>query len=642
MTERFTPPDWADLKHSAESFGKKFTAQKLFYEFGMCGIETRLFEPQFPTEKIARVLNELNIENRGVTVRFSFKDTLNLPRGFFNNRQKCIDFISNERKNYAVIVQEYTHLVNSFELYSDGSLSYLQVLPGIWEVDTNEPPDIIREKDGELTFWRFDQSRKAKLVNSDKGFYTEERFPFSFEQLKEFHKKLEPYKERLEMIRKMFNPFFCHFYEDNQGRFCFINIRDVGVVPINEDSPSFFHVVKNSSNIDTWDGSRPILFDVHAERNNNFPLTIAINSLKSKGVKTVFVNYGILSHPAILLREAGIHVQQSYTLYEKRTFAPNETEQAKLIREKSSAKGEAKTKIQKTDEDFSIHEKQPAKNDVIRLGQITSKDFTLVGNKAYNLNRLIERGFWVPKGFVITTQVFNEWFKQEEKLPARVVDRIFEECRNLNLEEMAVRSSAIAEDMNQASYAGIYKTTLNINTKKTLINAIIEGFQSFHNPSTLIYQPNTLSGGEKGIALIVQEMVNADTSGVLFTHNLSDGRSDEFIINSTFGLGEFLVSGRVPGDTYTVSDKGEVLETIITEKETALTINGERNLGKSFRSKPSLEIIQIKQLVQIGKAIEELFNSPQDIEFAIKDNQVWILQSRPITARLTVHDFKKF
>lgn len=198
---------------------------------------------------------------------------------------------------------------------------YLQVLPGIWEVDTAEAPDIVQEKGGNLVIWRLQKPRKAKFVNGENGFYTEEREPFSSMQLQEFQRKLELYKDRLEIIRKIFNPLFCHFYEDYKGRLCFINVRNVGKVPINEDSPSTFHVIRNPFDLEKWDGNRPILFNVQTERGNDIPLITTITSLRDKGVKAVFVNCGILSHPAILLRESGIQVQQSYLLYEKQMIS---------------------------------------------------------------------------------------------------------------------------------------------------------------------------------------------------------------------------------------------------------------------------------------------------------------------------------
>lgn len=632
MTERYVQvPTEVILKNDAEKFGTKFAVQKLFYDLGLCGIETRLFEPSTPTEKIAEALSELDVESRGATVRFSFKDALNLPRGFFRGQQECIDFIQRERKDYAVIVQEYTQLVNSFELYSDGNLFYLQVLPGIWEVDATEAPDIIQDKGGNLSIWCIRQPRKAKLVNNENQFYTEERNPFTFAQLQEFYTKLQPYKDRLDYIRKVFNPLFCHFYEDDQGRLCFINVRNVGEVPINEDSPSAFHVVKRTSDIDRWDGNRPILFDVQAERGNDTPLVTTIGSLRNRGVKSVFVNYGVLSHPAILLREAGIQVQQSYLLYEKQiASAQNEELEAKDDLNAVTLEGEPQIKTGGADKDNLITEQELHSLYLIGLDQIQENDSNFVGSKAYNLSKLARAGVLIPRGFVITTRTFREWLEGKDIL-AEVSDQIFQAFQALNLEKVAVRSSSTVEDLSKASSAGIYKTSLNI-TKERLIGAIKAGFKSVYDPGAQTYRLARSIEEKAKMAIIVQEMINAEISGVLFTHNPLNNNSNEFVVNATFGLGDPLVSGKIPGDTYIIGrESGEIIESIITQKDTILTLNGEVSLVGPINSTRTLSDSQINQLVQVGKEIEKLFGSPQDIEFAIAQNKIWFLQSRPVS-----------
>jgi hypothetical protein len=623
----------AEIESDVEKFGTKFAVQKLFYKLGMCGIDTRLFEPETSIDEIEKNLGEMEATDRGFTVRFSYKNALNLPRGFFKTPQECLDFIKKERNDYAIIIQEYTRLINSFELYDDGNVSYLQVLPGIWEVDATEAPDIVQEKAGELTIWRFRQPREAKLINDKNKFYKEKRDPFTFSQLKEFYKKLESYKDRLEIVRKKFNPLFCHFYEDDQGRFCFINLRNVGGVPINEGSPSAFHVVKGISDIETWDGNLPILFDVQTERDDDTPLIETIKALRNKEIKSVFVNYGILSHPAILLREAGVQVQQSYQLYEKRVISGKD----EIILEEKAVS--TTDKIEQI-ETYEIHqdvdpkiEKELRSPYIISLSQILEEDSNFVGGKAYNLGKIARAGFPIPRGFVITTRVFREWIKKAEQLDANVSDQISNAFQLLKLENVAVRSSSTVEDLSQASSAGVYKTSLNIK-KEEVVNAVIEGFRSFYEPNAQAYRSEKAIKEGADMAIIVQEMINAKVSGVLFTRNPlnRDANEDEFVINATFGLGEPIVSGRVPGDTF-ILDKtnNSIKESIITQKDTMLTKDGEIDVPESIKSVSTLNNLQISQLIQIGKKLEELFGAPQDIEFAITHDKIWILQSRPIT-----------
>ncbi len=624
----------SEIESDAEKFGTKFAVQKLFYKLGMCGIDTRLFEPETPVDEIEKTLGEMEATDRGFTIRFSYKNALNLPRGFLKTPQECLDFIKKVRKDYAIIVQEYTRLINSFELYYDGNVSYLQVLPGIWEVDATEAPDIVQKKNNEITIWRFRQPREAKLINNENKFYKKKRDPFTFVELQEFYKRLEPYKDRLEIVRKIFNPLFCHFYEDDKGRFCFINLRNVGGVPINEGSPSAFHVVKDISDIEKWDGNLPILFDVQTERDKDAPLIETIKALRDKEIKSVFVNYGILSHPAILLREAGIQVQQSYQLYEKQVI-PTQKDDIEI----GGGKVIVVDQIEQVEVDETYKEIDPRieqelhDTHIISLNQITEEDARFVGGKAYNLSKIAKAGFLIPRGFVVTTYVFKKWAENACKLDADISDKISKAFQLLELENVAVRSSSTVEDLSQASSAGVYKTSLNIK-RDEVVNAIIEGFKSFYEPNAQIYRSEKSIERGADMAIIVQEMINARISGVLFTRNPlnPDTGESEFVINATFGLGEPLVSGRVSGDTFVIDkEKKLIKESTITQKNSMLTKDGEVSVPESIRSGSALNNSQIDQLIQIGKEIEVLFGAPQDIEFAITHDKIWILQSRPIT-----------
>jgi len=286
----------------------------------MCGKKTVLLPPGTSPEKIERALSKLEIELKGVTVRFSYKKALNLPRGFFKKREECLKFILSQRSAYSIIIQEYTKLEFSFELYLNEGILYLQIMPGIWDVFTNVPPDIIREANGELTIWRYNKPRVVKLDTENNEFYFEKRKPLDFETLVDFYNRLRKYQAKLELLKAVFKPLCCHFYEDSRHIFSFINVRDFGEFPINSDSPIHFHLINSREDIDKWDGKKPILFNARAERDNDTPLTMTINHLATRGIEKVYVNYGILSHPAILLREAGIQVEQSYSLYERRNF----------------------------------------------------------------------------------------------------------------------------------------------------------------------------------------------------------------------------------------------------------------------------------------------------------------------------------
>jgi hypothetical protein len=132
MKER-SPVDRAALDKDIETSGTKFAVRKLFYDLDMCGVQTLLLPPGALQPEIEDTLNQLEIESKGVTVRFSYAKALNLPRGFFRDRERCLNFILEQNRDYSIIIQECTKLENSFELYMDEKSLYLQVMPGIWE-----------------------------------------------------------------------------------------------------------------------------------------------------------------------------------------------------------------------------------------------------------------------------------------------------------------------------------------------------------------------------------------------------------------------------------------------------------------------------------------------------------------------------
>ncbi|MGH7203683.1 MAG: hypothetical protein ACREHC_04540, partial [Candidatus Levyibacteriota bacterium] len=284
------------LKQDVANYGMKYGIQKLFLDKGLCGTETRLFAPNSTADEIGDSISDLNKGGKGVTVRFSHGSELNLPRGFFQDTRQAADFVDTNRGNRAIILHEFSPLKNSFELFVDNSRRYLQVLPGMWEVDAEAAPDIIDTNDGHTTYWRYTKERAAKYQGENNTFYSIKQPPFTFEQLDKFTGRLEEHGPKIEEVREIFNPLFCHFLESGDGRFNFINLRDASKVSLNNGSPSVFHTITNASDIEDWDNTKPLLFDVKTEREDVTPLIASINELKERGVESVYVNYGILSH----------------------------------------------------------------------------------------------------------------------------------------------------------------------------------------------------------------------------------------------------------------------------------------------------------------------------------------------------------
>jgi pyruvate,water dikinase len=249
-------------------------------------------------------------------------------------------------------------------------------------------------------------------------------------------------------------------------------------------------------------------------------------------------------------------------------------------------------------------------------------DINRVGCKAANLGHLIRGGFCVPPGFVIDTQAFrstgsgavNGERHTEFGISKTLADEIGAAYHALGRGPVAVRSSATAEDLADASMAGQYETVLDVEGDEAILEAVRKCWASFDAPRIHAYfREHSLDPADVAMAVIVQRLVPAEVAGVLFSTNPQPGRSTEMLIEASRGLGEAVVSGRVQPDVFRVSrDAGEMLST---------SHNGHACLSES----------QIRALWQLGRRVAEHFDAPQDIEWAIHDGKIFLLQSRPIT-----------
>jgi pyruvate,water dikinase len=235
------------------------------------------------------------------------------------------------------------------------------------------------------------------------------------------------------------------------------------------------------------------------------------------------------------------------------------------------------------------------------------------------------------------------------KLPQSIMDEIkigFEKLKKDigSSSSFAVRSSATIEDTESFSFAGQAESFLYIISFNDLITSIKNCWASLFNPSALIY---LLQMNKKGIelslsdiqmAVIIQKMVNADVSGVLFTANVINNNKNEIMINSTWGLGETIVSNIVVPDMILLNKKKfEIIKNVIGTKEKKSIQNPEGpytiivDTEPQYRDICSLNENQLKQLYKLGLKLENTFKYPQDIEWAIENDIIYALQSRPIT-----------
>ena len=282
---------------------------------------------------------------------------------------------------------------------------------------------------------------------------------------------------------------------------------------------------------------------------------------------------------------------------------------------------------------------------ILWLGDEDCHDVQKVGGKAANLSRLAAR-YRVPTGFCITPDLYRQWLdgpKQEIALSKDLHDIVSREYQELTARcgivdpAVAVRSSALDEDGQGVSFAGQYDTYLNIQGPGAIAEAIVKCWDSVGGERMEAYRKeHNLPAESQGVAVLVQQMVAAEVSGVVFSANPISGNRDEVMINATWGLGESLVSGKVTPDTLLVQKSDlKIKVSQIGEKGlmTVLTEGGteEVRVPRAQRQAPSLDDEKTGEIAKLAIGLEEEMGWPVDLEFAYYANDLYLLQCRPIT-----------
>lgn len=291
------------------------------------------------------------------------------------------------------------------------------------------------------------------------------------------------------------------------------------------------------------------------------------------------------------------------------------------------------------------------------------------GGKGFNLFLLNANGINVPT-FITLPPYFFEAFKEAakindyienifldphlslleiaEKIRLKIIgtsftksleDQLHTIYKDLNKGLISVRSSAHDEDSALHSFAGQLSSYLYISDFKNTIDAIKECWASAYSERSLHYRTiNKLELKNIKVSVVLQEMIDPDKSGVLFTCNPVNGNNQEIFINSVFGVGEGLVSGLLDADTFILTkQEGKVLEKTIVEKTKKLIRDKthqkclEVDVDLKLQNSDSLTPDEVKKLHSIAGKIDLFYGRPQDIEWAIKDGELYILQSRPVT-----------
>ncbi len=302
--------------------------------------------------------------------------------------------------------------------------------------------------------------------------------------------------------------------------------------------------------------------------------------------------------------------------------------------------------------------------------KLNKKSVSIAGGKGAQLGEMFNSKIPVPDGFVVLVDSFNYFIEANQlekvikaelkkvnpkktdsvnkasenirkqigkgKVPAEIEKSILKEFSSLKANYVAVRSSATAEDAKDASWAGELETYTHIQ-KKGLIQAVKKCWSSLFTPRAIFYRiEKKLSSKKVAVAVVVQKMVESESSGVVFTVNPITKNREEIIIEAAFGLGESVVSGAVTPDKYVVNKKEMFIENIeVNQQEHLLTLKAGKTqkvkVKTSEQENQKLSGQKIIELAGLCKKIEAHYNFPQDIEFGLEKDKLFILQTRPIT-----------
>lgn len=316
-----------------------------------------------------------------------------------------------------------------------------------------------------------------------------------------------------------------------------------------------------------------------------------------------------------------------------------------------------------------------SRNLLVWFSEVGKEDVGLVGGKGANLGEMTKARFPVPPGFIVTAKAYFEFIKEnnlaikikhllstsnfdkpeslmqvslhikkhimEGHISPELVKEIYIYYKKLggifNDALVAVRSSATAEDLPTASFAGQQETYLNVKGEANLIHKIKEGWASLFESRAIFYRhEQNFDHFRVGIALVVQKMVESEKSGIMFTIDPVTNDKTRIVIESIFGLGEYIVQGKVTPDHYEVSKSDlSILSKHIVQQEILFkkvgTKNKEVKLSKKEGSRQKITEKEIKALAELGRKLEHHYYFPQDIEWAIEKNKVYIVQTRAIT-----------
>jgi len=286
--------------------------------------------------------------------------------------------------------------------------------------------------------------------------------------------------------------------------------------------------------------------------------------------------------------------------------------------------------------------------DVIGFEELGSEHVSLVGGKCANLGELTGAGFPVPPGFAVTTAAYARAGVRPQAVPAEVAERVGAAYRELaerlgaSDPPVAVRSSAVAEDTSDASFAGVQDTYLWLRGVEAVLDGVRRCWASYYNPEAVAYRAEH-EVADSSMSVAVQAMVDARVAGVMFTLNPLSGDPSTVAIDASYGLGVSVVSGEVTPDSFLVNKiTHAIVRSEIGGKEIECVPDADlgatimRAVPAERRVEPCLSPEEIARLVALARRVERHYGRHQDLEWAIDrrlaaPGDIFLLQSRPET-----------
>jgi pyruvate, water dikinase len=307
---------------------------------------------------------------------------------------------------------------------------------------------------------------------------------------------------------------------------------------------------------------------------------------------------------------------------------------------------------------------------ILWFKQIRKNDIPLVGGKGANLGEMYHAGIPVPNGFVVTATAYFDFLKTTSlkqkilhelsgldmndskklqlasknimtavlaaEMPQALKDEIKEAYHRLCGEHdrlVAVRSSATAEDLPDASFAGQQETYLNVKGANDIVKHVQKCWASLFGSRAIFYRSDQgFDHFKVGIAVPVQMMVQSEVSGIMFTVNPLTNNLGEVSVEAAFGLGQPIVSGELTPDQFIYDKKTKKITSKQIVKQTwQFTQSGNTPISKAYQEKQKMNDAYVKELAELGVKIEKHYGRPQDIEWGLEKKKLYIVQSRPVT-----------